>query len=266
MEQTNKNFKWLIVDDGSKDNTKDLINSWISENEIEIKYLKQENSGKMQAHNVGVLNTETPLFLCVDSDDYLSSNAVQVILESYSNWKDRNDIAGVVAYKVSQDGNPLGNYFPQGIKESGLNDLYRKGFKGDATLVFKTAVIKNFLFPKFNEEKFLTEDYVYCQIDQKYKYVVLPESITFCEYLSDGYSQNILKIMNNNPVGMAEYYNLKSKYAKTFLESLKYVSGYVCYSKIAKIKHAFKNAKCKFKYFLAYPIGVLLYLKRKNIK
>ena len=64
--QTNKNFVWLIVDDGSEDNTKSLVDAWTEEKLMEIKYIYQQNSGKMQAHNCGVDNTETELFLCVD--------------------------------------------------------------------------------------------------------------------------------------------------------------------------------------------------------
>ena len=75
VNQTCKDFVWLIVDDGSTDNTRELIKNLKALNEIEIEYIYRENGGKMRAHNDGVKNTKTPFFLCVDSDDYLVKSA-----------------------------------------------------------------------------------------------------------------------------------------------------------------------------------------------
>ena len=85
--QTNKNFIWLIVDDGSIDSTETLVQTWISENKISIRYFKQNNFGKPMAHNKGVELTKTELFLCVDSDDYLTQNTVEEVLQCWKNAK-----------------------------------------------------------------------------------------------------------------------------------------------------------------------------------
>ena len=264
--QTNKNFSWLIVDDGSTDDTASLIEQWQKENVVNIEYITQENAGKMQAHNTGVLNTKTKYFVCVDSDDFISDNAVDILLNGIEQIKDDPEICGIVAYKGKTDGSIVKSEFPAGIKKTTLGDLYRSGFQGDTTLVYKTEVLRNFLFPKIEGEKFITENYVYCQIDEQYKLLVIPEIIIICEYLEDGYSKNIYKVFNKNPKGLALYYNLKVKLAKSFGERLKFMAGYICYSKIAKAKNKFKNSNSKFCYILGYPFGVYLYLKRKNIK
>jgi len=76
-KQSSKSFLWLIIDDGSTDNTEELVNAWIRENIIEIRYYKQENGGKQRAHNKAVELCDTELFICVDSDDYLTENAIE---------------------------------------------------------------------------------------------------------------------------------------------------------------------------------------------
>ena len=82
--QTNKDFIWLVVDDGSIDNTEDVVKGWIDENIIEIKYIKKENGGKHTAYNVAVENTSTELIMiALDSDDYLSDDAVEIILDTW---------------------------------------------------------------------------------------------------------------------------------------------------------------------------------------
>ena len=95
LRQTNKQFEWIIVDDGSTDNTEEKVNNWIKENKIKIKYYKQENQGKMIAHNKGVEKSEGELFVCVDSDDYLTDNAIEIITKKWLKVRKINDCIGI---------------------------------------------------------------------------------------------------------------------------------------------------------------------------
>ena len=79
VRQTSQDFEWLVVDDGSTDNTRELVDGWVAEGRIRIRYVYKENGGKPSAHNLGVRMAAGELFFCVDSDDYLTDNAVEVI-------------------------------------------------------------------------------------------------------------------------------------------------------------------------------------------
>ncbi len=263
--QTSNKFKWLIVDDGSTDNTEALVSEWINEQYIDIQYIKQENAGKMKAHNVGVENTETKLFVCVDSDDWIVPKTVEEIL---AKWQDlskevQGRISGFVAYKGKTDSEVIGNEFPVGLEEVRLSELYNKGFVGDTTLIFKTDIIKQYPFPIINGEKFIPEAFIYDQIDRKYKYLLIPSIMIVCEYRDDGYTSNTLKIVFNNPCGYVTYFLQKANFSGS-------VKGKIgCYIRANCFRHKIKNKELpvvpenEFLYNLLYPAGLLLFCSKR---
>lgn len=209
LNQTNKNFNWIIVDDGSTDDTEELVKGFIKEKKIEIKYFKQKNSGKHIAHNKGVKECNTELFFCVDSDDYLVNDAVQLILSVWDN--NNNNNTGIVALRGYFDGEIMGNEMPTSIKQSTLSDLYYVyGKKGETALIFKTEYLKKNLFPQFDEEKFLSEELIYNEIDKIGKMTVLNKVIYKMEYLEEGLTKNYIKMWKNSPKGVISV--LKSRY------------------------------------------------------
>ena len=155
LHQTNKNFKWLIVDDGSTDQVEDLITQWIEEKKIAIHFIRQENGGKHVAHNTGVLNCDTDLFICVDSDDYLTDDAIELVYKYWDMIKNNQQLAGIAMLRKYQNGQLMSTHMPKGIDSSTLYDLYENyHFKGDLALVFRTEILKKYLFPQFENEKF----------------------------------------------------------------------------------------------------------------
>lgn len=261
--QTNKSFLWLIVDDGSSDETEELVNRWSDEDIIEIHYYKQENGGKQRAHNLGVELCYTELFICVDSDDYLTDNAIESFIEKWYNIKEKNKISGIVAMKGTDSNHPLGNYLPTSLECSPLNKLYSKyGFKGDTALLLRTDVLKKYPFFIAEGEKFIGEGYIYQQIDQKYSLYLLNKILCICEYLDDGYSANVKKLIRNNPIGYMilnkQEVLLSESIKNKYLNSIRYIIGCI----ISKEKNPIKNATYKVLALLAYPSAIVLYFLR----
>lgn len=224
--QTNINFEWLIVDDGSNDDTEKYIKECKKNSSFEIIYMYQENSGKHVAFNRGVRRCDTELFFCVDSDDYLTDNAIAAVLERWNDAKE--NIAGIVAYRGYSEDRIIGTEFPRDVDTDALRGLYTKGKTGDTALIFKTEILKKYPFKEFPGEKFMRESVVYNQIDAEYKLLILPEIIYIGKYMEDGLSKNAYVHDQQSPNGAALYRLDMFKYADSMITRLFYGIAY-CY-------------------------------------
>lgn len=205
--QTYKNFIWLIVDDGSIDNTCDVIESFKMEKILNITYVKTKNKGKMQAINTGVNNCKTELFFIVDSDDYLTEFAIEKLIASWIQEKS-DELSGIIAMRGNvKTFTPIGGTMLPEIKLETLYNIYNKyQYKGDLAVIYRTEVLKKFPFPYIEGENFISEAFIWMKIDEHYKMLILREIIYLCEYLDDGYTTNAKKLMLNNPKGYRLYY------------------------------------------------------------
>lgn len=139
--QNCKDFIWLIIDDGSTDNTAELVRDWQSrDNGFEIQYIYKENGGMHTAHNVAYANIHTELNTCIDSDDMLAEGAVKKILDKWAEVRKRN-YAGIVGLDADLQGNLIGKSFPDGMAETTLSGYYAAGGAGDKKLVYRTDII-----------------------------------------------------------------------------------------------------------------------------
>lgn len=265
--QSRKDFKWLVVDDGSTDDTEAVINGWQKDNFIEIIYFKQENQGKMCAHNLGVQKCDTELFFCVDSDDFIVDDAVDTIISEWTKSPKCSKMCGLVAYKaIGHDGvYKIPSYFPF-TGYSTLSYLYKNGFKGDTSLVFRTEVLKVFPFPVIHGERFITEAYVYNQIDKKYELLLVDKALTMCEYMPDGYTSNEMILRLKYPMGwylftLQELEDEKDPRRKKLLEAHAFSYFLMYKSK----PYADKKYKCQKIRFTSKVYGFLLYVRRRII-
>ncbi len=220
--QTSKNFEWIVVDDGSTDNTKELVSSFIAEKIIDIKYIKQENGGKHRAHNTAVKASSGELCVCLDSDDALCENAIE---RAISIWEENTNAAAIGILALRGDFNehkPICSPLPQGIKYSTMSELRDKyAFDGDTVLFFKTQVLKRHFFKEFTGEKFLTENNLYVDLDREGPMILSSEVLYYCEYLPDGLTSNYRKILYENPKGTADTYYKMMLNAKDIKHTLK---------------------------------------------
>lgn len=251
-EQTCKDFVWIIIDDGSTDNTKDLADMFMREGALSVKYFYQENSGKYVAHNAGVKMCETELFVCVDSDDELYPHAVEKTLGFWEKVKDDKNISGIVS--PQNTGGFFGFVNPP--PKSRLMDLYNnKQLFGDTMLVFRADVLKKNLFPEIKGEKFMTECVIYHQIDQKYVLAVQDEILCKGEYRQDGLTANMRKIHWNNPKTTLIMYRVISALQSDFIEAIK---AYGCYLAWKRVRNLSDYKEFSVKPHVAF-FGSLLY-------
>lgn len=258
--QTFKEFTWLIIDDGSTDNTEKVVSEWIKEGDLKIVYYKKENGGKNSAHNLGVKIAETELFTCVDSDDYITSTAIEDILKTWE-MKKNDDIGGIVALKGENEKEPLYTYIPNNLQKTTLFDLYNKyGFKGDTMLIYRTEILKKHLFPEIEGEKFIPEAYLYDKIDQNYKLLPINKVIYICNYLEDGYTKNYKKIIVQNPKGYALFYLERMKISKTIYLKFRSATLYIVGKLLSKNFSFMKETPFKLLTAIAVPGAMFVYI------
>lgn len=233
VQQTEQNFEWLVVDDGSTDETQELLLGLAEENKVRMRCLRQENGGKHRALNYGIAQIDTELTFIVDSDDFLPENAVQTILSYHEKYgksylqsvemadtkscaeergekgteAHKNDtnvrLCGYSFLRCHADGKVNTAYFP----ENELIGTYRDvringGIDGDKAEVFYTKILRQFPFPEFEGEKFLPEDLVWMQMSGPYQMVHINENIYICDYLESGLTRTGRRMKIYSPRGM----------------------------------------------------------------
>ncbi len=257
--QENNDFVWLIVDDGSTDNTEEKVREWMKESKIDIIYFKQANGGKMRAHNRGVKECETELFMCLDSDDVLTSpqsvNELLTFWQEKSSFAHRSDICGIISFKKI-----IGkkHHFQQtDVETLTLEGLRQYSDECETTLTFKAEVLKHFPFPEIEGEKFITEDVVYDLIDTKYQYLLLPTYLQTCDYRDDGYSRNYLKVLLANPKGYQLYFNQLVKLKKK--GRFYHTKMYIATGLLSGDKKLIRKASNKLLALLLFPFGYRRY-------
>lgn len=204
-KSSNYEIEWLIMDDGSKDETENLIKDYIAKNEIEIKFFKQQNQGKMTAINNLAQYVTGEIWIECDSDDYFTDGAFDKIKDLYEKNKERKDIYAFAFLKIDQNGNNMGNTFKK--EETTMFDLYFKdGGTGEKALAFITEVRKKYRYELEHNERFVTEARMYHKMDKDYKMICNNEYMMVCEYQEEGYTKNIDKEFVNNPFGYYMYF------------------------------------------------------------
>ena len=266
-QQSCKDFLWLIVDDGSQDDTKELVNSWIKEKRISIQYCYQENQGMHGAHNTAYSLINTELNVCIDSDDYLATGAVEKIITFWrANGSDQ--YAGIVGLDASPDGIVIGTKMPPKLIKSTLSDLYAKHkVKGDKKLVYRSEVTrKTPPYPLYPGEKYCPLAYKYILIDQIHPLLIMNEVLCHVEYLEDGSSMNIIKQYKRNPRGFLFYRKAVMVLGPTYKERFKACVHYVSSSMMIRNCGFVQEAPNKLMTLLAIPFGMALYFYLKRTK
>ena len=257
--QTCKDFEWLIIDDGSTDNTKELVASWINEDKIPIRYIYQENQGMHGAHNTAYHNIHTELNTCIDSDDYMPDDAVELIVSFWKKYGS-DKYAGIIGLDQLFDGKILGNSFADELVSTSLYGYYKKGGAGDKKMVYRTDVINSYPdYPVFEGERYVGLGYKYQMIDQDYELLVLNKPLVIVDYQEDGSSMNMYRQYWNNPKGFAFIRKNDMIYADCLKEKLRACTHYVSHSIRSKNWKFIFESPLPWLTLAVLPLGFLLY-------
>ncbi len=257
VNQTNKDFEWLIVDDGSTDNTNEVIAKWIAENKIEVTYIKQENQGMHGAHNTAYRNIKTVLNTCIDSDDFMTENAVELILNKW-NTIDQKKYAGIVGLDAFMNRKIIGTNFK--TETTTLENFYNSGGTGDKKLVYRTEIINKYPeYPLFEGEKYVGLGTKYLYVDKDFELATLNEVLVIVDYQIDGSSNTMFAQYLKYPKGFR--YNriismqLSTSLKRQYVEAIHYISTSLILKDIGFLN---KTPK-KLLTLLAIPFGIALY-------
>ena len=256
-KQTFKDFEWLIVDDGSTDDTRDLVDRWINKNLLDIRYYYQENGGKHRAINKGAQLAKGEWFYIVDSDDYLPDNSLEIADKWISTIKDDDSFAGVCGVKKD-----ITNKIRYGFnfEFQDVSPLYGTEIsRTDKAEVFRTSVLKDYPFPDFPGEKFCAEGLIWFRIGLHYKLRYFNEVIYFCEYLDGGLSNWVIKNRRLSPGYTLLLYREQMSYAISKKKKVQAAINYWRFVWFSQEKHKYINVPC-----FAYPfaaIGLLMCIK-----
>lgn len=261
------NIEWLIMDDGSTDDTKQVIEKYIKENKINIKYFYQQNQGKMIAINNLIQKVQGELIIECDSDDYFTKGAFKIIKEEYEKCKNDQKVYAICFLKYDKNNNNIGNNFKK--HRTTMFDLYFKDSEtGEKALVFFSNVRKQYKHKLERNERFVTESRMYHQMDLQYDIICINKPIMICEYQKDGYTVNIIKQFIENPYGYYEYFKeiLQSDIKKIkFKKRIYVIKHYILFSYLTKqykVK-TIKNLKNKFLYYILFIPGMVKSIKFK---
>lgn len=231
-----KDFEWIVIDDGSTDETQSLVSEWINaDNSFEITYKKKKNGGKHRAINDAVKIAKHDWFFIVDSDDFLTLNAVELIhiwLKTVENDEGFCGVAGLKGYSNTDEvvgERPVGEYIDATNIERGKVNLL-----GDKAEIYRTDILKKFPFPEYDGENFITEAVVWDEIALNgYKLRWFNEIIYKCEYLDDGLTKANNKIFHDNFDGWTHYLKMQLE-IKGMHGMQDVISDYYCHATTTK--------------------------------
>ena len=262
--QTCKDFEWLVVDDGSSDETESLIGNYKLQitnyvSSFEIRYIKQENGGKHRAINRGVLEAKGELFFIVDSDDHLVPDAVEWICKYYEPVKNDTRFAGISGLRIHPDGTKIGGGSDFGVIDADAIEIRTKyHVKGDMAEVYRTEILRQYPFPDFPGEKFCSEGLIWGRIAQKYKLRYFYHGIYVCEYLSGGLTDTRYSCRVNSPNYSMLLYSELIHHPNSLMGKVAYALNFWRFGMKSDKGFVEKCKQIGFPWFFLAPVGLLM--------
>lgn len=264
LKQTCKDFEWVVVDDGSSDNTRQVMADLIRTADFPVHYYYKGNGGKHTALNLGVQLAKGELFLILDSDDELPPNSIVDILEAYEEVKDNAEIGGVCGYMAHRDGKVIGHPEIKGDM-SEIDLRYRYHVVGDMCEVFRTEILREYPYIEIPGERFCPEALVWNRIAQIYKLHIFSKVIYLRDYLDGGLTDNIVRIRMNSPIASMMTYAEMTRMEIPWVQKAKAAINYYRFKGCLTEEHA-QEAGCAIPFISrcwlwTKPLGMLMHLR-----
>lgn len=271
LAQTYKEFEWIVVDDGSKDSTKEIMNDFCAQGKIRIIHEYQENSGKHIAINRGAQLAKGFLFFVVDSDDHLTPNALERFVYHWNEIQkipssESENIIGLGANRARIDGSVIGGNPPYNTLITDLLDYrFNRKILGDKAEMYITKIVKENPFPKIDGERFCPEALIFYRLaDNGKKILFFNENVYISEYLEGGLSLNGLKTLKNGPIAsLQSYADVVGFKQVPFLTRIKFAILFWRFSFFDKKQNLSKQLQMlpSSLYLLLYPFGFIYHLR-----
>lgn len=269
--QSCKDFEWLVINDGSSDNTDELFCEWLKHDSgFEINYTKVANGGKNRALNRGLRFAHGRYFMILDSDDFLTVDAVEFIIDKFSEVIDNKNFIGISGKKGDvQDAIPLGmrdiEYNEEGYTDCTNLERSQFGLHRDMAEVFITEKLRKYEFKVWPGEKFTPEEVVWNQIAMDgYKLRWFNKVIYLCEYQEGGLSASTWSLLKNNPMGYAMMFDQRLKIYSGFKSRLNNAIQYGSCCLIAKEPNMLFKSQLPILTILVSPLALIVSLRRKK--
>lgn len=256
QRQTYRDFEWLIIDDGSSDNTEELVVSWINENnDFPIRYFKQENGGKCRAINRALDLAEGELFMGVDSDDYLTRDAIEKIVMWESMLPANMSFCGVAGNMGVSETKSINHEYISAFHDGTLLDSFN--YNGERVIAFYTDIYRQYSFPVFPEEKFMTEAIVYNRMAHDgYKMRFYNDIICVYEYRDDGLTKAGNRLFLQNPQGYGLWLREKEEFMRASLKS-RFRLWYTYYCEMTFCEEQYRLTKKQCAEYIGAPLWAM---------
>jgi glycosyltransferase involved in cell wall biosynthesis len=263
IKQTYQNFEFLIVDDGSTDNTKELVEQWISQGNITIRYYNQDNQGKHFAYNRAIKEAQGDLFVDIDSDDFFRPNALEIVVTHWTNLSNKHEFASIQTLCCNENNDIIGTKFAKEISTQ-FEIRYIDKVRGDKGMFYNLNYLKNHSLPEIPKE-YVLESILHNRVNHNLKSLCINKALIVKDYLPDGISARKTTVRSSINAYIILYNELNC-YKLTISQSLHFNSRYIKLSLIndVPIKEVFaKSMAPSIPLIVAFIMGSLSYLKFK---
>lgn len=259
LRQTSDDFCWLVIDDGSTDGTKELVEQWQKEcTKFQIRYLHKENGGMHSGYNVAYENIDTELSVSIDSDDWMTDDAVEKIVRFWTQYGN-DSVGGIVGLDIDPSGRVIGTELPD-KRQIKIYDFYNRYHgKGDKKMVYRTELMRPIKAPEYPNERLFPTCYRYFLIDLDYDMLVLNEPLSVVDYAADGFTNNIIRQYKKNLNSFIYYRKFIMSYPNaTLMHKYKFSIHYVAECLLKGERKWLEQSPAKLLTLFAAPFGMAL--------